>query len=268
MHRLLGLLLLGLVLPALADDGARRVVSLAPSLSEIMLELHAEDRLVGVLDGGERPAALAALPSVGHYGQVQLERVVALAPDLILLWPDSVGAPMQQRLEQLGIPLLVIEPRRLDELADVFEQIGPRVGHRVEGQALARRFRDGLAELRQRYRREPPLPVFYQVWDHPLYTLGGRQIVSDALALCGARNLFADLDLPAPQVGIEAVLQRQPRVILVSEPAQAAAWQAWPQLPAVTAGQVWAVPDRGLERPSFQMLGATRALCERLAQAR
>lgn len=268
MHRLLGLLLLGLVLPALADDGARRVVSLAPSLSEIMLELHAEDRLVGVLDGGERPPALAALPSVGHYGQVQLERVVALAPDLILLWPDSVGAPMQQRLEQLGIPLLVIEPCRLDELADVFEQIGPRVGHGAEGQALARRFRDGLAELRQRYHREPPLPVFYQVWDHPLYTLGGRQIVSDALALCGARNLFADLDLPAPQVGIEAVLQRQPRVILVSEPAQAAAWQAWPQLPAVAAGQVWAVPDRGLERPSFQMLGATRALCERLAQAR
>ena len=129
-------------------------------------------------------------------------------------------------------------------------------------------FRKRVAELERRYSGRPRVRVFYQVWDKPLYTLGGKQIVSDALKVCGAENVFADLSLPAPQVGIEAVLQRDPAVILVSEPSQADAWKAWPQLTAVRLGQVWPVPDRGLERPSFQMLAATAKLCRLLDAAR
>lgn len=265
MRGLLGALLLCLALPATAQ---LRIVSLAPSLTEIMLELDAGDLLVGVLDGGERPAGLADLPSVGRYGQLEIESLLALEPDLVLLWPDSVGAAGREQLRRTPIAQLQVEPRELDELAGLFAEVGERVGRAERGRELSRRFAAGLAELRGTYRRDMPLPVFYQVWDKPLYTLGGRQIVSDALRICGAENVFADQRLPAPQVSIESVLQRQPRVILVSEPAQASAWQAWPQIPAVAAGQVWPVPDRGLERPSFQMLDATRKLCERLATAR
>ncbi len=110
--------------------------------------------------------------------------------------------------------------------------------------------------------------MFYQVWQQPLYTLGGKQIVSDALEVCGARNVFAGLTLPAPQVSVEAVLAKDPQVILLSDVQQAEAWQAWPQLQAVRLGQVWAVPDSGLERPSFQMLGALEQLCQQLQKAR
>jgi vitamin B12 transport system substrate-binding protein len=265
MRRLLAFLLLCLALPATAQ---LRVVSLAPSLTEIMLDLGADDLLVGVLDGGERPAALAGLPSVGRYGQLQAESLLSLKPDLVLLWPDSVGAAGREQLKKLAIAQLVVEPRDLSQLAQSFIEIGERVGRAEQGRELAGRFESGLAELRQRYRREVPLKVFYQVWDQPLYTLGGGQIVSDALKVCGAENVFADLGLPAPQVGIEAVLQRNPEVILVSEPAQAGAWKAWSQLAAVRKGQVWPVPDRGLERPSFQMLGATEKLCRLLEAAR
>ncbi|MDH4608316.1 cobalamin-binding protein [Pseudomonas sp. BN102] len=265
MRRLLAFLLLCVALPAAAQ---LRVVSLAPSLSETMLDLGAGDLLVGVLDGGERPAALAGLPSVGRYGQLQPESLLALKPDLVLLWPDSVGATGREQLKQLAVPQLVVEPRDLAQLAHSFIQIGERVGRAEQGRRLAARFEAGLSELRQRYRREVPLKVFYQVWDKPLYTLGGKQIVSDALRFCGAENVFADLALPAPQVGIEAVLQRDPAVILVSDPTQAGAWKAWPQLAAVRKGQVWPVPDRGLERPSFQMLGATEKLCRLLEQAK
>ncbi|MBB4819911.1 vitamin B12 transport system substrate-binding protein [Pseudomonas alcaligenes] len=265
MRSLLGALLLCLALPAMAQ---LRVVSLAPSLTELMLDLDAADLLVGVLDGGERPAALAGLPSVGRYGQLEIESLLALKPDLVLLWPDSVGAAGREQLRRTPIEQLRVEPRQLDDLAGVFAEVGQRVGRAEQGRALSQRFAAGLAELRGKYHREVPLAVFYQVWDKPLYTLGGQQIVSDALRVCGAENVFADQRLPAPQVSIESILQRQPRVILVSEPAQAAAWRAWPQIPAVAAGQVWPVPDRGLERPSFQMLDATRKLCERLASAR
>lgn len=263
---LLGCLLGGLlVLPLQA---AERVVSLAPSLSEIMLELGAEDRLVGVLDGGERPAALAGIPSVGRYGRVEMETLLSLSPDLVLLWPDSIGAGERRQLEQFGIPLLIVEPHRLEDLAEGVQRIADGISLPARGHARAEAVRERLKALEERYRDAEPLSVFYQIWDQPLYTVGGNQIISDALETCGARNVFADLELPAPQVGIEAVLARDPDVIVVSEPRLAEAWKAWPQLSAVREGQVWAVPDRGLERPSLQMLAATERLCERLDAAR
>ncbi|MEO4045545.1 cobalamin-binding protein [Pseudomonas sp. CAU 1711] len=265
MRWLLGACLLALGLPLAA---AERVVSLAPSMSEIMLELGAEARLVGMLDGGERPPELAGVASVGRYGQLELETLLALRPDLLLLWPDSVPQAQRAQLESFGIPLYVGEPHDLEELAGQFAEIGARVGHGERGRQLRDEFLQGLAELRRQYRREPPLAVFYQVWHQPLYSIGGRQIIADALAVCGARNIFADLQLPAPQVSVEAVLSRAPQVILAGSEEELQHWRAWPQLPAVRLRQLWVVPDKGLERPSFQMLAATEKLCALLARAR
>ncbi|NQD95180.1 cobalamin-binding protein [Pseudomonas sp. CrR25] len=264
MTRLGLCLLVLLACPALAVE---RLVSLAPSLSEIVLELDAGELLVGVLDGGERPPALAHLPSVGRYGQLEMESLLRLQPDLVLLWPDSIGAGQRRQLEAFGIPLLVTEPRNLTHLAEQFAEIGTRIGRAEQGQRLQQRFRERMTELGERYRRERPLRVFYQIWDKPLYTIGGRQIISDALRVCGAENVFADLSLPAPQVSVEAVLQRDPEVILAGSGAQLAIWRGWPALTAVARNQLWPVPDKGLERPSFQMLRATEQLCERLAEA-
>ncbi|MDP3845204.1 MAG: cobalamin-binding protein [Pseudomonas sp.] len=264
MKRLLGLCLLLLAMPAGALE---RVVSLSPALNELMLELGAGPQLVGVLGTRERPAALADLPSVGEYGQLEIETLLSLKPQLVLLWPDSIGAAQRQQLRQLGLELYEVQPHSLDELATQVEALALRVGRAERGLQLAQEFRQQLAHLRQRYQRQPPLRVFYQVWDSPLYSIGGQQIISDALRVCGAENLLSDLTLAAPQINLETVLARDPEVILTSEPQLLAAWQAWPQLQAVKRGQVWSIPDRGLERPSLQMLNATERLCELLQSA-
>ncbi|MBO0495945.1 cobalamin-binding protein [Pseudomonas sp. Marseille-Q1929] len=254
-RHLLALLLLVGSVQALA---AERVVSLAPSLSEIVVELGAADLLVGVLDGGERPAALATLPSVGHYGQLNIERLLSLKPDLILLWPGSVGPAQREQLQRLNIPVYVAEPQSLEQLASQVQSIADRLGRADAGRQLAAQLRQRLAELRQRYQRAEPLRVFYQVWNQPLYTVGGGQIISDALSVCGARNVFDDLTLPAPQVSIESVLQRDPEMILVGDQAQKDAWRVWPNM----AVRVRLVPDKGLERPSGQMVEAVARLCQ------
>lgn len=238
-------------------QAAQRIVSLAPSLTEIVTQLGAGDRLVGVLDAGARPAGLEAVPSVGRYGQVDIERLLALKPDLLLLWPASVSPAQRAQLQRLGLPIHVAEPHTLEQLGEQVQEIGEQIGEAQRGRALAERFALQLAELRQRFRREPPLPVFYQVWDKPLYTIGGGQIISDAIALCGGINTFADLKLPAPQVSIEAVLQRKPQLVLVPDAAQRQAWQQW-AIPHVLIG------DPALERPSIDMLVATEALCKRM----
>ena len=250
--------LLALSAQALA---AERVVSLAPSLSEIVAELGAADVLVGVLDGGERPAALAHVASVGHYGQLDMERLLSLKPDLILLWPGSVGPAQREQLQRLNIPVYVAEPHSLEQLTTQVQAIAEQLGRAEAGQQLAAQLRQRLVELRQRYQRAQPLRVFYQVWNQPLYTVGGGQIISDALSVCGARNVFNDLKLPAPQVSIESVLQRDPELILVGDQAQKEAWKVWPAM----AERVRVVPDKGLERPSGQMLEAVGRLCEVIA---
>lgn len=258
-----------LLLLALAANlqAAERIISLTPAFNEIMLELDAGELLVGSVASEERPAQLAELPSVGRYDQLEMETLLSLRPDLVLAWSDSLSGAQRAQLQQLGIPLYEVAPRSLLELGEVLAELGARVGRAEQGLALQQRFNQRIATLQQQYARPQPLSVFYQVWQQPLYTLGGGQIVTDALAVCGARNVFADLTLPAPQVSIEAVLERNPQVILLSNAEQAAEWQRWPQLAAVQRQQVWAIADAGLERPSFQMLGAVEKLCRQLQVA-
>ncbi|EUB73615.1 ABC-type transporter, periplasmic subunit [Pseudomonas sp. GM41(2012)] len=258
---------LAVLLLAVSGQAAavERVVSLAPSLSEIVVELGSADLLVGVLDAGERPAELKDLPSVGRYGQLDMEQLLSLKPDLLLLWPGSVGPAQREQLKRLNIPTYVAEPHNLEQLTAQIEAIASQLGRPERGVSLAEKLRQRLDSLRQRYRRDVPLRVFYQVWDRPLYTVGGGQIISDALEVCGARNVFADLTLPAPQVSIEAVLQRNPEVILASDQSQLDAWKAWPQVAAVAQGQLLLVTDKGLERPSGQMIEATAKLCQVIA---
>lgn len=244
---------------------APRVVSLAPSLTEIVVELQAGDLLVGLLEGGERPAQLASLPSVGRYGQLDLERLLSLKPDLILLWPASVPPAQRAQLERLGIALYSAEPHDLDNLIGQIEALGERLGRAERGRHYAGELRARLQSLREQYRREPPLRVFYQVWDKPLYTVGAGQIISDALKVCGARNVFDDQPIPAPQVSVESVLLRDPQVIVAGDAAQLAGWKTWTHLAAVRNGGLLRVPDKGLERPSGQMIEATARLCQALA---
>ena len=262
MRVLLAALLLSASMPSLAT---LRVVSLSPSLSEMVVELGAADVLVGRLDAGEPLPELVSVPSVGRYGQLDMERLLSLQPDLLLLWPGSVGIAQREQLRNLKIPTYIAEPGSLEQLADQLEALATALGRPARGHQLAGQLRQRLAGLRAQYQSDKPVRVFYQVWDQPLYTIGGGQIISDALAVCGAKNVFDDLKLPAPQVSIESVLQRNPEVIIASTQAQLDAWKAWPQIDAVKHGRLLLLADKGLERPSGQMLEATAKLCEQLA---
>ncbi|MGG3794517.1 cobalamin-binding protein [Pseudomonas paraversuta] len=262
MRAWLAVLLLAIGTPA---GAATRVISLSPSLSEMVVELGAADLLVGRLEAGEPLPQLRSVPSVGRYGQLDMERLISLQPDLLLLWPGSVAAAQREQLRHLDIPTYTAEPASLEQLADQVEALAVALNRPERGRELAAQLRQRLAGLRGQYRRDIPLRVFYQVWDQPLYTVGGTQIISDALAVCGASNVFADLKLPAPQVSVESVLQRNPQVIIVSSQAQLDAWKAWPQIDAVKHGRLLLLTDKGLERPSAQMLEATARLCEQLA---
>lgn len=284
MTRFLFLLALLIALPAAAsvsvvDDAGRhvtlaqpahRIVSLAPSITDALFAAGAGAYVVGTSRFSEHPAAAKDIPVVGDATMLDLERIVGLKPDLIVVWRSGTPAAQVEKLARLGIPVFFAETTRLADIAAATRRFGVLAGTEAMAGRNADTFDARLAALRARYAGKPTVSVFYQVWDRPLMTIGHAQIVDDAIALCGGRNIFADLDQAAPTVTREAVLSRDPQVILAGPDATAslASWRATPSLAAVKHGNVIPLDAPTLVLPSPSILTGVDTLCGALDQAR
>lgn len=244
---------------------ARRIVSLSPGLTETLFQIGAGDRLVAVDLASDFPAAAAELPRVGSIAGVDRERLLALQPDLVVLWGSGSRAGLVDWLRRSGIAVYVSEPRELDQIATTMERLGRLSGRDQEGTAAAAAFRQRAQSLRRRYHRQPPWTVFYQVWHDPLITVNGGQFISQVIDLCGGSNVFAGLAGSAPQISVEAVLARDPQFLVAGVAAgqsdPLAHWRRWPFLQAVRRGNLIRVPADLLQRPSARLLDGAQRLC-------
>ena len=252
---------------------AQRVVSLAPHATELLFAAGGGERIVGVLSHSDFPAAARALPVVGDSRQIDMERLLALKPDLLVVWLHGSSARQLAQLQQLGIPLFYSEPRTLDAIPNAVVRLGQLLGTDTLAMRRATALRQTLASLRARYRDRPTVRVFYQVWSKPLYTLNGQHIVSDAIRLCGGENIFDRLTTTAPVVSIEAVLQENPEAIVTGSNQQKTEtglelWQNYSALLAIQHHNLFAIDADLLNRAGPRMIEGTTALCEALERAR
>jgi iron complex transport system substrate-binding protein len=252
---------------------AQRIVSLAPHATELLYAAGAGDKLVAVSEYSDFPEAAKRLPRVASSGGIDLERLLALRADLVIAWRLEATARALDRIEALGIPLAYIEPHRLEEIPQAIETLGVLAGTQPAAQGEAARLRAELGRLASAYRGRPPIDVFYQISQRPLMTLSGRHFVSDALALCGGRNVFADAPIIAPEVDAEAVLAANPQVIIAasSDPADKswqAFWLRFGQLRAVRDGNLLAIHGEEMHRHGPRAIASTARLCELLDEAR
>lgn len=251
---------------------ARRIVSLAPNATELLYAAGAGSRLVGVVASSDWPTAAKALPRVGDAHALDLERIVALGPDLVVTWPYTVAAQVAI-LRAHGIPVYTLDPATIDGIANAIERLGELAGTGAQAAVEASRFRGHLARLRAQYGSAPTVRVFYEIWGTPLYTVGGRHLITQALAVCGGENVFAALATPAPLVSVEAVLAARPDVIVAGasdavRPAWLDEWKRWPTQPAVAHGRLYTVDANLLHRAGPRFVDGVDALCEVLADAR
>jgi iron complex transport system substrate-binding protein len=251
---------------------ARRIVSLAPHLTELAYAAGAGEALVGVSAHSDYPAAASDLPRVGGGQGLDLERILALRPDLVLAWHSGNPSQALRHLERLGLVLFRSEPTDLADIATNLERIGLLAGRDAEARRAAQAFRTRLADLRERYAGRRAVPVFYQLWPQPLMAIGGRHWLNDALHSCGAVNVFADLPRQVLTLDVEAVLARDPEVLVVTgtgeEGDALARWQAWPALEAVARGRLYWSPSERLHRPTPRLLEDLEILCRRIDAAR
>ncbi|RPI45481.1 MAG: cobalamin-binding protein [Betaproteobacteria bacterium] len=255
------------------EQPARRIVALAPHLSELVFEAGAGERLVGVAAYSDFPAAARSIPRIGDARALDLERIVALRPDLVVAWTS--GSPKRQvdRLRAMGTPVFSNEPRRLEDIAEAIERLGELAGTLETARARARTLRARIMELRELAAAKRRVSVFYQVWGSPLLTVNSRHVIADALALCGADNVFGRERLLVTHVSLEAVLLADPEAVIVaSAPAEAAestlAWRRWERLRAVRSGNVFAIDPGLLHRHTARILDGVGQLCAHIDTAR
>ncbi|MGC2030227.1 MAG: cobalamin-binding protein, partial [Steroidobacteraceae bacterium] len=201
---------------ALGGEASPRIISLSPHITELLFAAGAGDRIVGVDDASDYPPAVAGIARVGEPSALDVEGMLRLKPTLIVLWDSGTPARRKAELQRLNLRLYVTDQHHLDDIGTALLEFGRLAGTEPVAAAAARRYRDELADLRARYAARPRLKVFYQVWDRPLYTLSGTHLVSEVLSLCGGDNVFADLTTLAPAIDREAVLTRNPDVILIA----------------------------------------------------
>lgn len=263
------------------DDGrtvtlgapARRIVSVAPHATELLFAAGAGDRVVATVRWGDYPDAAKRLPVVGDAHSLDLERILALKPDLIVVWMHGNSAQQIERLRALKLPLFHSEPHSLDQIGESLRRLGVLAGTSAAADAAAQAYAGELAALRARYARRPPLRVFYQVWHQPLLTLNDQHPIADMIRGCGGVNIFGNEAALVPTVSVEAVLARRPQVLAASnvDPATdqtLAPWRALKQFEPVQRHAVVTVPADLIARSTPRALQAMRLLCEGFEQVR
>jgi iron complex transport system substrate-binding protein len=252
---------------------AERIVALAPHIVENLYSAGAGERLVGVVSYSNFPVAAKQIPEVGSYSAFSLEQIVALRPDLVVMWGSGNGMQTLSKLEGLGIPVYVSELRQLSDVPHSIRRLGQLAGTASASETEARRIEGELQRLVRLYGGAHELTVFYQIWNEPLQTVNNEHLISEIIALCGGRNVFGDAPALAPRINVESVLQRDPDAIVASGMGQARPewldqWRRYPSLKAVTGEALFFINPDHVQRPTARVLLGAERLCQQLQTIR
>lgn len=244
-----------------------RVVALAPSLTEIVYALGQEGRLVGATQFSDYPAAALELPRVGSYVRLDLERIVALKPDLCFAIKDGNPRHQVERLAAMGIPVYVIDPHDLAGIMEAVRGMGAALGAGARAEAIVAGMEQRLARIQERLAATPARPrVFFQVDAAPIITAGTGTFIHELITLAGGVNLGAG-PVPYPRLSWEQALVLRPEVVVITSMAGGhgpeslkAQWRQWPQVPAVRQGRLHVVDAGIFDRPTPRLIDALEIL--------
>ena len=255
------------------DKSAERIISLAPSLTELLYAAGAGGKLVGVVEYSDYPQAAKALPIIGRYDMLDMEKILQLQPDLVVAWQTGNPRAAVNRLRELGLTVYIAEPKRLESIPNHIRRLATLAGTEAIAEKVIEEFDTKLATLSENYRTKQAVRTFYQVWDRPLISAGGNELIDDIIKLCGGVNIFADIELVAPKVSVESVLIRNPQAIVASgmdieRPEWLDEWLKWGQLSAVSTSSLFFVPPELLQRHTPRALIGAKSMCEQLDRTR
>ena len=249
------------------DSEPARIVALAPNITEIVYFLGLGDRLVGATTFSAYPLEAQSLPKVGSYVDLNVEKIISLAPDLVIATADGNQPEVVALLEQAGVPVFVVNPRSIGAVVDTLVAVGRVCGVEDKAVALAEDLTRQVEGIVRRIdSREKPL-VFLQVNIRPIMTANKNTFLHDLIVLAGGRNLAEDEPITYPRLSLEEVVRRKPDVIIISSMDRGGnftqarqQWLRWTTIPAVRHGRVHLVDSDLIDRPSPRIVQGLRLL--------
>lgn len=255
--------------PALLGTPAVRVVTLAPSLTELVFAAGAGDKLAGVSAYSDYPDGARKLPVVADAVGISWESLLALKPDLVLAWKGGTRDADIARLNSLGVNVFTIAIRRLDDVPRALRSIGRLVGRPDPAEQAAGIYLRRLDALRAANAGKQKVSVFFEISAKPLMTINGDHVISEAMNICGGSNVFADAATLVSEPSREELLKRKPEAILYGKsaqdkPADAAVYSGLP----AAAGRIYGINADFVFRPGPRLLLATEEICRALDRGR
>lgn len=249
---------------------AQRIVSLAPGATEMLFAAGAGNRILATVVGADAPEAAKQIPRIGDANALVFDRLIALKPDVVVVWKDLTNELVLDSLvNKLKLNVYYVSVRSLEDIPQSVRRLGVLAGTVSTAAVAAKSMDSKIARLplRQRKANQKPADVFFMILDSPLYTVGSRNVVSDAIARCGGRNIFEEIDFPAPIVEFKEIVKRNPDLILMAAPPITARdwrerWQKFTGIKAVAKRQLVGYPDVRLTRMGPSAIDAVPELCK------
>lgn len=276
MNNFLKLFIVALVLCASVGSFANqekhselRIVALAPHIVENLYDIGAGDNIVGAVEYSDYPEAALSIPRVGGYHGIQVEKLLELQPDLVIAWQSGNQASDIARLKQLGLKVILSNPKNIEDVANELRYFGKETGYFKMAESVALAFEDKLRVLRQENGNKAQIAVFYQLWSEPMMTINNTTWIHQLVEVCSGKNVFGENPTPYPKIGIENVIVAQPELIIIPDeksdrPQPKIDWQKWPEIPAVKDNQFIQVNADLLHRFSSRMLDGVDDMCAKM----
>jgi len=252
---------------------AQRIIALSPHVVETLYVAGAGNKIVGAVDYSDYPNAAKSIPRVGGYSLINLEAIVALQPDLVIAWETGNSPAAIEKLRTLRIPVYLSQPNTLEDIGAEIRRFGVLAGTEPVASKAADQYAQRLSALKKSYQNRSTVRVFYQISEAPLMTIGGKQIITNALSICGGKNVFDQLTPMASVITSEAVIAENPEAIMTSgmqklNPTGLDFWKKWPALTATQRNNFFFIDPDLMNRNGPRMLAGTDALCKALQTAR
>nr|WP_247666732.1 vitamin B12 ABC transporter substrate-binding protein BtuF [Pectobacterium versatile] len=261
--------LTGLLLCTAAYAIPQRVISLAPHATEMAYAAGMGEQLIAVSAWSDYPPEAKKLEQVASWQGINLERILALKPDLILAWREGNSQRPLEQLANFSIPIVYLDAKTVDDIPASLRQLATYSRHPEQAEQAATNFQQEIGKLQHAGERHnaTPLRVFIQFGTQPLFTSSKATLQSQIVSLCGAENIFSDSPVPWPQVSREQVLRRQPQAIIVGGAPERissvqAFWQPQLAVPVITVNEDW------FSRSGPRLLLAAQQICSQLAELR
>jgi iron complex transport system substrate-binding protein len=254
------------------DKPAIRIISLAPHVTELLYAAGATNQVIAAVSFSDYPEQAKKLPRVGSYNKFDLESIIALKPDLIVAWKSGNPDEQLKSVEKLGYKMFYSEPRNLKDVANEIQQLGALLNTQSIANNTANNYLKKLSKLKIKYSKKEKVGVFYQVWSDPLFTINRKHIISRVIDLCGGLNVFSELDVLSPRVSIEAVIEKNPEVIVIgmaeSRKEWLGEWNQWHGMAAVKNNNIYPVNADLIVRHTPRILEGAQLMCEHLDKVR